>query len=688
MSSTNFPYRLLLLTVLALLFALAPAGEIVLPAAGLLVLWLPGAWALRCVPQLFQRRGRFALELVASNVLAVVTLHLLWLVSNDRLAIWGVLAGLHALLIGIAWLRRDALEAAVERGAAAPARWVSRALVVLAAYVACGVLAVHVLPRGFFGVAPNAAHDYIKHHAVLWSLEQGPLPLESIFYSAEESGPYHYYEFQYYPAAAIRVLTLHRVDIPFPFGLTSATAALALILLVFQFARRVLGSDVGALLAAACVSVVGGWDAIPIGIAMLDGAAPRIILDSWVEVPWRLHNLLTQYLWCPQHVMALAHFVAIAWCLLVMPRARAWLVIAPLTALAMFGSSVYLAMLFFPVAAIYVVSRPLIDRAEATRWRGYAGAIGCIAVAGALMMLPQLLRYLEISARLPGGLTLAWERNGFAFIGLITPAGAVANWLDAPWLLTIELGLPAFAFLLMRWATWRQWWAQPGMRLLIIAAVLGGALALTVRSSVNPYDYSFRLGVMPVQILGAVAVGALVCGGLTRIRSARWRWTVVVVGVALGLPVGLYELPLMAARTYLEDAPHEDERIALLYLRRNTPKEAVVFADPERRRHLTELTDRQMAVLDPDYSHTRVFWPRDPDAWIARYETALELLSGSPSPAEAHATLRAWGVTHIYIGEPERERCGDCSQFRHPRYFRDVYDDGETRVIAVRNVTR
>jgi len=675
---SNTPCSLAVLAA-AVLATLLPTPWLALPGAVVLVLWLPGALVVRCLSGVNAEPGRFWVGLAASIVFVPVPLSWLWQSTNAPWAVRVLLAGLILILIIQAGLRPA--PPAPPMFASRRARHVFAAILV---WVGVCVFASYWVPGAFGRVATRAAEDYVKHHAVLFSLVHHPLPLHNPFYAAAADEPYYYYEYHYYLAAALCKLTGDRAAIGLTFGLTSALLAMTFLAIVYLLARRLLLRDGPALFAMGCVSIIGGWDAVPVLLRMLVGhSAPVIVLDSWASPPWRIHNLATQFLWCPQHVAALTALVLCALWLSANRAARWWLLVAPVAAASIFGSSVYAAMTMFPAAALCGLGGVLRARANLTRAGRMLGGLIAIGVAGALLMGLQAWHYHVMSVRLPGGLTMQWEHFRYALPGRLLPPGPLANYLDAWWIVLIDFGLPAVACVLVARRFWGHLWQDDGARLLIIAAILGTIALFTVRSTVNPgYDYSFRAAIMPANVVAALAAGALLAGEPLRRISERSRRAILAVGIVLGLPVGLYELPLMAVRTLVLPNPHAAEAGALRYLRDTAPADAVVQGAPTVRVDLLQVIERQLGVADPENPHVRVFMPSELERMrrdFVRAEGAFQ----TDDARLAAELLRGLGVTQVLVGTAEHALRADQSQFDDTRCFEQLYAEPGARVYRV-----
>lgn len=668
------------LLILCTLGSLVPSAWVAFPAAAVLLLWLPGRSLITLLRPLPSLPGRAWVAVGLSLMITPLLLHIVWGSSNQRALVLASLVSANAVLIGAG--RR--MGARVER---VPAlfedprqRWMFAAIV---AWVAGLVFCVYWIPMAGERLLTNPSGDYVKHHAIVWSLARYPLPLHNIFYAAQSAAPYYYYEHLYLLPAALRVLTGHAVSIPVVFGFVAGTVAACFLAMVLLIARCVIGSMRGALLAVTCASVVGGLDIVPTLVRYLAFDRRVVVLDAWCPLPWRIHNLMNDYVWCPQHVAAAGFLLLCAHLLQRAPRARWWIAVAPLAALALFGCSVYQSMVLFPAAALYA----FLDLRRAARdpERGVGrllAALAAIGVLGGLAMLPRALQYREMSSRFQGGLTLRWDRFDLAVFGRLLPPGPLANLLDAPWILLIDFGIGALALLMLTRMAWRRCWQDDGVRLLMIAGAIGVGLMWVVRSTVNRFDYGFRLASMPALVMGAIMAGFLLDPELVRPAVRSRRWHVLVSALLLGLPVGLYETPGLALRTLFERKPERAEAAGLHYVRDRLPADAVVQVEPKTRLGFVQLVDRQVGVLDPGDSHVNVLCPPD-GAGRLQAMSDIDEAFGSPDAERAHHLFTRWGITHLFVGDAERERYGKLPQLTDRRWFQVAYEDGRTAAYAL-----
>ena len=72
-----------------------------------------------------------------------------------------------------------------------------------------------------------------------------------------------------------------------------------------------------------------------------------------------------------------------------------------------------------------------------------------VGVLGLVLMSPQIGGYLEMSERYEDGLSIEWPANSWALIGRVASPGPLANVLDLPWRLLLEMGVGFVACLLV-----------------------------------------------------------------------------------------------------------------------------------------------------------------------------------------------------------------------------------------------
>lgn len=659
-----------------------PSPWICLPGLAVLLFWLPGRAILQLLRPLRMQPGCTWCGLAASLAVMPVLLHWVWQVSNHRSVLLGAILLFDILLVLAAGVRGSA---AVATSPIFDNQWQRRIFAALIAWIAVWVFLFYWVPAAGGRLVPSPSGDFIKHHALLWSLERYPLPLHNVFYAAESNTPYYYYEQFHLLPATLWIVSGGSVSNELCFGAVAALVVATCVAMVMLLARGVLGSNMGALMAAACASIVGGWDVVPCAIIFITTGRPTIVLDSWCPVTWRTHNLMNSFVWCPQQVLALTTLLLCCHWLQIDPRRRWWIVVGPVAAASIFGSSVYMALFAFAGAGLYL----LLDlwrqvRLNPSRARSLFMCLMAMLPIGVVLMGQTALHYREMGIRFGGGATTHWERFPFAVLGKCVPPGVLANWLEAPWLVPVEFGIMGLAWLLVAPVVWRRLWQDSGTRLLVIAGAIGLGALWTVRSDINRYDYCFRMGSLITFVVGSICVGAMLDPAHVRPLFRRWRRHILMSGIVLGLPVGLYEPPVAAVRTLFEKIPELADRGAIRFVRQLTPADAVVQPEPANQSRLVQLFDRQVGVMTPD-SHVNVLRPRD----------AAKMMLGVGDVKAAFATedsVRAfdlfarWGITYVFAGDREHKLFGKLPQLADPIWFEIVYDDGYAAVYRLKRL--
>jgi hypothetical protein len=538
-------------------------------------------------------------------------------------------------------------------------------------------------------------HDYVKHQAVLMVLGKWGLPLGNPFCAELAHEAYYYYHYFYLLPATVRLWTGNAVGIAAAFALFTAAVALVCVGLVYWLARRLTGSEGPAAFAALCASLIGGLDVIPLALKRQF----VVTLDSWADQAFRLHNVYTNYLWCPQHVLGLAVLLLAVALLSAAPRARWWLALGPVLMATLTGATAYLALAALVALAVYALYDVLASPGrDVSRWRALGGWV-VIGVLGLVLMSPQVHGYVQMSERFGDGLSTEWPANSWALIGRLLPPGPLANLLDLPWRLLLEMGVGFVACVLVGRAWYGRLWRDSGLRLLLTCAVVGVVLMAVFRSGVHRHDYGFKVGLFAGQ-----ALAAILCGGMmTRAAHARWwnplgwrlrkdyrGWRRALAGgllattALLGLPVGLYEAPVSAVRRFvMNDPTWMAEREGYRYLRDELPADAVVQTiTGTQRAVLVQMAEREWGVLDPHNSDVGVFRPPDMEALDAVLEDVVRA-GQTASSREAYELLRGRWVSHVFVGLAEREHWALLDKFDDARYFNPVFRHGPVTIFAL-----
>jgi hypothetical protein len=703
----------LLPTLLAALAATRFA-PLAVPATLVLLCWLPG----RCIIAGFglaaswDAAGRFVLAVAMSLAVTPVLLNPIWHVTNKA---WPLLGYAWLLLTAGYCLRRLASRAAksCDSTASPPpelrlfdytrTKILIAALAALVAFAAIGTYWPTEL-RGY--PVPALIHDFIKHHGVLFSLEQRPLPLGDPFFADDADGPVYYYHFFYLIPATVRALS-PAVSIELAFGLQAALVGICTAGMFYLIVKRFTGGDGPAGLAALLATAIGGLDILP----LLARGLPAVTLDAWADTLVRIHNFFTQIVWTPQNVQGVLITLVGVYVLSLKGWWKGWFVLGPVMAAGLVGSSIWVAAGLLAGLVLFVLVEVAARRRQPTLALKRLLLSGVMAVLMLAAAAPSLLGYLEMARRHGKGLTTRWPYQPNALLGKLAPPGVLANLLDLPWVLALEFG-PLLLFpLLLPGRIWRRAWDDPGLRLLLISACAALVGFITVRSHFTYNDFGQKI------ILVAMAAGVVLAANILA-PAARRPWLLNPLGwslhdqsaqhprrvlaafvglvLVLGLPVGLYQSPVAAVRRYITKGSPLDvfaHRVALRaaeeasagrFLRYDLPTDAVIQADwgPERL-ELLQIARKQIGVMVLERD-TMVFFPPKAQA----HERALEEVATAlenPVPAErCHQALRAHKITHVFVGKLERQQWQALEKLTDERYFERIFQDVETAVYAVR----
>ena len=670
----------------------------VIGAVGLLA-WCPGRILVELlrIPGRRDRGLRTLLSVALSLSLSPVLLDGLWRWTHSAWILLGVWwLALSALSLWT-WVRPSSGATSAESDSGLFERRATRFVVLaLLAWISACVVISYWPERLGGAPIPATPHDYVKHHAILSWLHDGGLPLGNRFCADAAEEPYYYYHYFYLLPATMRLWSGGQLDIGFVFGITAALVAVGCVGLIYALTKRLTGGDGPAVFAAAVASLIGGLDVIPLALK----GEFVVTLDAWADLPFRIHNFYTHFVWSPQHVLGLLILLIGVLLRSLCPRATWWPLLGALLCISLFGTTVYLAIPAFLALGICGVSELFDSRGgdskRSATLRGYL----ILALLLVLLVAPQFSGYRAMSDRYEESISSDWPRNSLALTGRLVGPGVLANLLDLPWWLLLEFGVRFLACVLVGRQVYRNCWDDKGLRLLMTTSVCGLLLLASIRSGVHRFDYGFKIGA-----LASMAFGAILCGCLLDPAPARARWwnplgwrmrkefgsvrrrmvsTVIPAAFLLGLPLGLYEAPITAVRRFVR--PGETfaaEHNAWRFLRDELPPDAVIQTQPGRPRPLlAQLADRQWGVLDPTDSDVGVFRPRD-GLLIAGALSAVRRAGQSADAKTARDLFRKHRVTHVFVGSIERDRWAHLDKFDDLGYFTPVYADDAVTVYAL-----
>ncbi len=685
------PAGLAALTILPITAVSSMAGFVLLA-------YLPGRLLLPWlgVESHWSAAGRTVLAVAVSWAVVPFFLNPVWHLTNDR---W--------LILAFAWVAVAALGCLGPRAVAVNGGgrfFENRSTVVLAVgvslFLAGGVI-LSYYPTELFGY-PVAAeiHDFIKHHAILDSLERRPLPIGNVFYAEGADGPVYYYHFFYLIPATVRLWTGGSLSFEPAIGLSGALVAISIAGLVYATAKRFFGSETSATLSAALVTIVGSFDLFLYLPTMIERGRPLVMVDHWAHHPYIVHNVAFQMIWSPQNVLAALGVLVGVYLLSTGGLHRGWLIWGPVLGTGILGSSVWVAMGALPALAVWTLLRP--ERL----WRTV-----CVGLLMVAVSLPQLMGYAQSGRHPDRGLTTEWPANEASSLGRLVPPGIAANVLDLPVSLSLEFGAKFLLLLLVPGALWRRMWRDDGLRCLCIAAVLALAVSSIVRVELEHNDLRHKM------LLVTMVFAAIMAGGAASPDTARSRWwnpcgwrpassrgrvlpgACMAILIVAGLATEYYEVPLTATRRYVEDylmtraarppqrSVLDAEREALHFMRHRLGDDAVVQAEgtPERAR-LAQLIRKQIGVME-SWDDVAVFAPPDRSRYKERVDELLRTLRSERSAARTHEVLRRFRVTHVFVGRIEKDTWEHLDRFDDEAFFTDVFHREGIRVIGCNAAT-
>ena len=444
----------------------------------------------------------------------------------------------------------------------------------------------------------------------------------------------------------------------------------ALILVTWSASLSAVGTALAVVLAVVAASAEGlyaWWDLVSRGRPIAGLANLNIdAVTSWEFRGLRVDSLVRSMWYNPQHSMSAALG------LLAMPIAGAAGVAAPRGAITLAGGALALATTFNPLIG------------------GLFSLIyGAVVVADALRtwQLMAVLRHAAAAGLV--GLAVLWcvsndMVEGAAGVVLYGFGGYARN---APaTTLLLSLGPLLVPALLVMWPPWRlprQAWPA------LAGTILGLAVFYLVRLSVEGSYIGFRAG----QLL-QLAVPGLAAVFFARLWQTRWRVAAAALAailIAVGLPTTLIDTynaqdidnRRMGPGFHWTIVLTPEEQEAYLWIRTQTPRDAIVQMDPvahgrETWSQLPTFAWRRMAAAKP-ISLMNI------PAYDERSRKAHEMYR-SVNPEAAAALARELGVDYIFIG-PAEEKANPSERLatfdKQPALFRKVFANAKTRIYEV-----
>jgi hypothetical protein len=425
-----------------------------------------------------------------------------------------------------------------------------------------------------------------------------------------------------------------------------------------------------AVVAASAEGLYAWWDLTSRGRSLVELTNTNIdAMSAWTFSGLRVDSLVRSMWYNPQHSMSAALG------LLAMPIAGAAGVTAPLGAIVFAGLALALSTTFNPfIGGLFSLIYGAVVLGDAIRTR-QARPVLHHAVAAGLV-----------------GAAVGWcvtndMVEGAAGVVLYGLGGYARNRPIATLMMSLgPLLVPAILGLWPPWRLPRQVWPA------VAGVVLGLLVFYFVRLSVEGSYIGFRAGQLLQLVLPSLA--AVFFARLWR-SEPRWRAaaaTIAVMLIAIGLPTTLidsYNAQDIGNRRMgpgfrwtITITPDEQE--AYRWMRRETPRTAIVQMDPiahgrETWSQLPTFAERRMAAARP------ISLMNIPD-YTERSRKAHRIYA--ERNAETAAQLaRELGIDYIYIGPAEQQGnpAGGLAKFAaRTDLFEPVFENASTRIYAVR----
>ena len=647
------------------ILALVPGTLTRTVGMAILALVVPGYAALKAL----QSPARFdslpdLLECCATSLaIAPLALRLAGLVLPfDRLHVVGVLAGISlALLVAGAFLPRAEAREASEKSPAALVLILIATLLLLAPTLVIG-------PTADGGETRTKGWDLHNHLAVAESIATRGLPPQNPFLSSDV--PFYYHTLFHVLLAGVLVAAGPAVHPHLLISLFVLLLAAVLIATFHRLALELTGHARAALFSLPLVSLVGGFDVVPVlGLALREKGSIDLRfplrhwnVDGWVSNQGMLvPSLFANFYWVPHAVAALIVFM-LALRHLRSPRSAGAPIIAAACLASMVGYNAYVALGGATILALLAGSD--LARFLATRERACRDLLQRSVLAAGLavvLCLPILKLY-------AGGRTDV-ERFRWARPGPLVPVQLLLEFGPA-----LVLGLAGLLIARRREREAGRW--IPAFLMIAVGLPLIGLVASTGENN----DLAMRVSMFPwigLALFGGLALSRLFPAAPDKGAGGLWARLAAISALALGaLSVVWFAVGASAGKPALP----ADEVAAGRWLRSKVPPGLLVQASPLRENPELVYLSGHPAVLS-DLWAARLFYSAPDD--FSRRMVSLQEAFSALDPAIACSTLRALGIGALVVGPPEER---DFPLLARPRPWpclSQVYQRGAYRIFRV-----
>ena len=614
----------------AFVLSLLPGGTAGAASGAILALILPGYALLLCLgtPARLDRLSDLLECVAASLAITPLALRLAGAIFPfDRLHVLGVLAGVALGLLVLGALRpRPAVASSRRR--TPPAVF---AIVIVTLLLLAPTLAIGPTPEG--GETRVKGWDLNNHLAIAESIAARGLPPLNPFLASDS--PFYYHTFLHILLGAMLVLA---GDGAHPYLLISLLTLLLAAVFLVTFHRAVseiTGDERIALLALPLVSLVGGFDLVPMAVKALlekDGIQSPVTfilrhwnVDGWVSNRGMLvPSFFASFYWVPHAIAALVVFLMALLYLRKPAGGAATLVAAGVCLASMAGYNGYVAL---GGAATLVLLRGI----DALRARDALLRSVLVAGVAILLSLPVLDLYVG-------------QRGDIDKFRWVRPTPLL------PLQIVVEFGPALLLGLAGLTLSWRQENRKDGLLPFLLMGVVSLSLLCFVASTGENNDLAMRMSMfvwIGLAVLSGVALNRLFPAFRIAADASRTARIASLAALALGLlSVGWFAAGAAVAKPTLP----ADEVAAGRWIRTHIASGGLVQGSPLRNNPELVYLSGHPAVLSDTWAGGLFY--ADPHDFDRRMASLREAFS-NPDATRACSILQSLRVAALVVGPPE-----------------------------------
>jgi len=613
-----------------LVLSLLPGGTAGAASGAILALILPGYALLLCLgtPARLDRLSDLLECVAASLAITPLALRLAGeIFPFDRLHVLGVLAGVASGLLVLGALRpRPAVASSRRR--TPPAVF---AIVIVTLLLLAPTLAIGPTPEG--GETRVKGWDLNNHLAIAESIAARGLPPLNPFLASDS--PFYYHTFLHILLGAMLVLAGDGAHSYLLISLLTLLLAAVFLATFHRAVSEITGDERIALLALPLVSLVGGFDLVPMTVKALfekDGIQSPLTfilrhwnVDGWVSNRGMLvPSLFASFYWVPHAIAALVVFLMALLYLRKPAGGAAPLVAAGACLASMAGYNGYVAL---GGAATLVLLRGI------DALRGRDALLRSVLVAGVaiLLSLPVLDLYVG-------------QRGDIDKFRWVRPTPLL------PLQIVVEFGPALLLGLAGLTLSWRQENRKDGLLPFLLMGVASLPLLCFVASTGENNDLAMRMSMfvwIGLAVLSGVALDRLFPAFRIAADASRTVRIASVAALALGL---LSVVWFAAGAAVAKPTLPADEVAAGRWVRTHIASGRLVQGSPLRNNPELVYLSGHPAVLSDTWAGGLFY--ADPNDFARRMASLREAFS-NPDATRACSILRSLRVAALVVGPPE-----------------------------------